>query len=150
MVPASGGMRLWTMGMLMTVKASSAETGGACSVMEATFPPDAAPPLHIHHRETELNFVVEGSMRFQCGESVYECGPGDMVFLPSGVPHSFRAGHQGARMIGVTNPGGLDELYTRAGEPAQENRLPDAPPNVQKWLTLAPEFGIEVMGPPIA
>ena len=149
MVPAEGGERLWTMGMLMTVKASSAQTGGQCSVLDAKFPPDAAPPLHIHHHETELNLVLEGRMRFQCGEDMFDCGPGDLVFLPSGVAHSFRAGPEGARMIGITNPGGLDQLYVRAGEPAEEDRLPDAPPNVPKWLELAPEFGIQVVGPPI-
>jgi quercetin dioxygenase-like cupin family protein len=143
------GTHLWTMGMLMTVKASAHLTNGKISAMEVTFPPDAAPPLHVHHHEAEINYVLEGEMRFQCGAAVYDCGPGDFVYLPENTAHSFRAGPSGARMLAITAPAGIDELYERVGEPAKELRLPDAPPNVARWLELAPDYSIEVVGPPI-
>jgi quercetin dioxygenase-like cupin family protein len=143
------GTHLWTMGMLMTVKASARQTNGQVSAMEVRFPPGAAPPLHIHHHEAEINYVLEGQMRFQCGDAVYDCGPGDFVYLPRNTPHSFRAGPDGARMLAFAAPAGIDELYEKVGEPAQELRLPDAPPNVARWLELAPDFSIEVLGPPV-
>jgi quercetin dioxygenase-like cupin family protein len=143
------GTHLWTMGMLMTVKASAQRTNGEISAMEVAFPPGAAPPLHIHHHEAEINYVLDGQMRFQCGDAVYDCDPGDFVYLPRNTAHSFRAGSDGARMLAITVPAGIDELYERVGEPAKELRLPDTPPDVAHWLELAPDYNIEVLGPPV-
>jgi mannose-6-phosphate isomerase-like protein (cupin superfamily) len=55
-----GGRSVWLMGMLLTFKAVSAETGGAYSVYVATIPPHIGAPPHIHHRETEAFFILEG------------------------------------------------------------------------------------------
>jgi quercetin dioxygenase-like cupin family protein len=143
------GTHLWTMGMLMTIKASASQTNGEFSVMEARLPAGAAPPLHVHHHEAEINYVIDGRIRFQCGDVVRDCGPGDFVFLPKDTPHSFRAGPDGGRMLGIVAPAGLDELYAQVGEAAEELKLPDKPPNVARWLELAPKYSIEVVGPPV-
>src|ERR1017187_2901787 len=73
------GRHLWTMGMLMTVKASADETGNTCSAMEVTFPPNVGPPMHIHRREAELNYVLKGAMKFRCGDDELDCGAGGFV-----------------------------------------------------------------------
>ncbi|MFN2582568.1 MAG: cupin domain-containing protein [Candidatus Dormibacteria bacterium] len=144
------GMALWSMGMLMTVKASAADTDSVVSCIEVQLPPGAAPPLHVHHREAELNYLLDGTMRFQCGEDVYEAQPGAFVFVPRAVPHAFKAGPDGARMLAMTAPGGIERLYDAVGEPAAERRLPGTPPNVQGWLEHAGRFGIEIVGPPVS
>ena len=148
-VRSDNGTHLWTMGMLMTVKARASETNGEFSAMEVRLPAGAAPPLHVHHHEAEINYVIEGRIRFQCGEQIHDCGPGDFIYLPRHTPHSFRAGPDGARMLAVVAPAGIDELYAQVGEPATELRLPSTPPNVARWLELAPAFGLEVVGPPV-
>jgi quercetin dioxygenase-like cupin family protein len=137
------------MGMLMTVKADAQRTDGACSAMEVTFPPDTGPPLHIHRAEAELNFVLEGSMRFRCDDQELEAGSGGFVYLPRGHAHTFKTGLDGARMFAVTLPGGLDRLYALVGEPATGAVLPTAEPNIAGWLEHAGQFGIEITGPPL-
>jgi quercetin dioxygenase-like cupin family protein len=144
------GRHLWTMGMLMTVKASGRQTGNACSVMEVTFPPSVGPPVHVHHREAEINYVLQGTMRFLCGDDELDCGEGGFVYLPKDVPHAFRSGPEGASMLAVALPGGLEGLYEQVGEEAAEPVLPSAPPNIAGWLEHAASFGVEVVGPPIS
>jgi quercetin dioxygenase-like cupin family protein len=149
LLTAGEGDPYWTMGMLLTVKAAAAQTGGEVGAMEVVMPAGSAPPFHIHHHEAEINYVLDGVITFQCGEVVRECGPGSFIYLPRGVPHRFKAGPDGARMLGISAPGGLEGLYTAVGEPAGELRLPDAPPNVAGWLAHAGQYGIEVIGPPL-
>jgi mannose-6-phosphate isomerase-like protein (cupin superfamily) len=146
---ADEGTALWTMGQLMLVKATSEETGGEMAALDTRMTWMAAPPLHIHHHESEINIVLEGEMTVRCGDETWECGPGSFVYLPKGVPHAFRPGPDGARMIGIVMPGGLETLYEKVGVPAAELRLPDLPPNIEGWMTHASAYGLELVGPPI-
>jgi quercetin dioxygenase-like cupin family protein len=143
------GRHLWTMGMLMTVKASADETGDACSAMEMTFPPNVGPPMHIHRREAELNYVLRGAMKFRCGDDELDCEAGGFVFLPKDMPHAFKSGPDGATMLAIALPGGIEGLYEKVGEVASEPVLPTAPPDIPGWLEHAASFGVEVTGPPL-
>lgn len=149
-VPPRAGTALWSMGMLMTVKAGDADTESLFSVIEVQLPAGAAPPLHIHHREAELNYLLDGTMRFQCGDEVQEAVAGTFVYVPRGVPHAFKAGPGGARMLALTSPAGIEHLYEEVGEPAADLVVPDTPPNIPGWLQNAGRFGIEVIGPPLS
>ena len=142
------GPAFWTMGQLMTIKLRKSDTAGELGAMETLLPPNVAVPSHIHHRESEVNFVLEGWMRFTLDGQVFECGPGGLVYLPSGHAHRFETGPDGARMLAIALPGGLEALYERVGVPASERRLATIPADVAGWMALAPEFGIEVLGPP--
>jgi quercetin dioxygenase-like cupin family protein len=144
------GTALWSMGMLMTVKAGDRDTDSLFSVIEVQLPAGAAPPLHIHHREAELNYLLDGEMRFQCGDAVQHARAGTFVYIPRGVAHAFKAGDAGARMLALTSPAGIEHLYETVGEPAQERVLPNTPPNIPGWLENAARFGIEVIGPPLS
>ncbi|MFY9615696.1 MAG: cupin domain-containing protein [Candidatus Dormiibacterota bacterium] len=146
---ADEGTALWTMGQLMLVKASSDETGGEMAALDVRMTWEAAPPLHIHHHESEINIILEGEMTVRCGEETWECGPGSFVYLPKGVPHAFRPGPDGARMMAIVMPGGLETLYEKVGVPAGELRIPDLPPNIEGWMTHASAYGLELVGPPI-
>lgn len=149
LLAAGEGTPYWSMGMLMTVKAGAVQTDGAVSGFESLLPAGSAPPYHIHRREAEINYVLDGLITFQCGDELRECEAGSFIYLPQGVPHRFKVGPEGARMLSVVAPGGLEQLYAAVGEPAGASRLPDLPPNVAGWLALAAEFGIEVVGPPL-
>jgi mannose-6-phosphate isomerase-like protein (cupin superfamily) len=146
---AGEGKALWTMGQLMLVKASSEETGGEMAALETRMTWMAAPPLHIHHHESEINVVLEGEITVRCGEETWECGPGSFVYLPKGVPHAFRPGPEGARMLFIVMPGGLETLYEKVGVPAEELRQPDLPPDIEGWMQHASHYGLELVGPPI-
>ena len=77
------------MGSLMTFLAKGSETSGRFALMLYHTKPGKEPPLHVHDREHEFYFVLEGTMRFYCEEKILDIGAGDVVFLPQGKPHAF-------------------------------------------------------------
>ncbi|MCB0900329.1 MAG: cupin domain-containing protein, partial [Actinobacteria bacterium] len=95
------------------------------------------------------------SMIYRAGEETFELGAGDFIWLPLGLPHAFRiTGRTPARMLALTTPGGLLDLYDQVGVPAAERRLPDGdgrpmPEEIARWAEIGPRFGLEVVGPPI-
>jgi len=59
------------------------EAGERFSLVEHPMSPRAlAAPLHLHTREDEYSFVLQGRMGALLGDDVVEAGPGDLVFKP--------------------------------------------------------------------
>jgi mannose-6-phosphate isomerase-like protein (cupin superfamily) len=69
------------------LKASYRSTGGAISVFETSI--GTGPPLHVHEREDECFFVLDGELSVRCGGDAFDAGTGSFVFLPRGRPHRF-------------------------------------------------------------
>src|SRR5215472_16639474 len=84
-----------------------------------------SPPLHIHHREDESFWVLEGQVRFRCGDEDIDAGPGSFVFLPRDVPHTFVVeGDEGAHLLTLLTPGGFERYFVEAGRPPEGHGLP--------------------------
>jgi hypothetical protein len=89
----------------------------ACSFEERT-DADAGPPLHVHEREDEAFYILEGQFEFQVGEQTLTVGPGDVVVAARGVPHTFRnLGSSPARKLALAWPAGLDQFFLEVGQP---------------------------------
>lgn len=73
--------------------------------------PNAGPPLHLHRDVDEAFFVLEGHYDFHCGEDRIEAGPGAFVLLPRGLPHRYRAGADGGRVLMFFPPGGAEDYF---------------------------------------
>src|ERR671912_2955679 len=83
------GKRLWVADQLMTFKVSSEDTGGMYALADSVVVPEGEAPLHVHHREDEGFWVLEGELTFDVGEETIKAGPGSFVFGPKGIPHRF-------------------------------------------------------------
>ena len=92
---------------------------------DALAPVGSSPPMHIHHDEDEAWYLLEGRMRFRCGDDELLAEPGSFVFAPRGIPHSLlveegtRAGpgpHHSGRIRGVRAGGRA--AGARARDPA--------------------------------
>jgi len=144
------GEAIWFLGTLMTVKATSATTGGAFGLIEQELPSGFATPRHIHHREDEPFFVLEGEVTFQCGERMLVAGPGAFVFLPRGIAHGFQVtSDTPARLLQFNFPAGIEQFFVEAGQPASTRSLPPAePPDLDKVMTLAEKYDFEIVAPP--
>ena len=115
-------------------------------VMDETLAPGDGPPLHSHPWMT-WEVVVEGRLRVVMGDDEFEVGPGDGVFTPPDVPHSFMAtGDSPARVIGINWPGGFHRLYTAFGALVAEHGELDP----SRMAAAAAEHGATIMGPPLA
>jgi mannose-6-phosphate isomerase-like protein (cupin superfamily) len=148
---AGEGRAIWFLGNLMVLKATAASTGGAYGLLESWVPAGASPPLHIHHREDESFWLLEGSMTVRCGDEIFSAGPGSYVFLPRDVPHTFRVdGTAPAHMLTMLTPGGGESFFVEGGRKAESATLPPpARPDLAQLERVAHEFGSEFVGPPL-
>ncbi|HEX5780973.1 MAG TPA: cupin domain-containing protein, partial [Solirubrobacteraceae bacterium] len=87
--PTALGHQYWFFGMLAEVKASAADTGGMYTLLEITAPAGLQTPLHVHYREDEGFYVLEGSVSIEVGDQTVELGPGEHAFGPRNIPHRF-------------------------------------------------------------
>ncbi len=149
--PSGEGEAIWYANNRMTVKASAESTGGAYGLVEAWLPAGEGPPLHIHHREDEAFWVLEGDFSLCCGERTFSAGPGAYVFLPREVPHGFVVeGNAPGRLLVLLVPGGSERYFIEAGRPAEAEGLPPAGPlDFELLERVAGKFGMEFVGPPL-
>lgn len=147
---AKEGPWLSYVGHLVSILARGKDTGGQFSAMEAIVRKGYEPPHHVHDHDDEAYYVIEGQFTFRIGEEVVEAGPGDMVFLPKGVPHSWTVEESGARTLWLAMPGGIDEYFEEMSEAVDSYELPEPPeslPLERMGALLSGKYGIHLVGP---
>ena len=120
------GEARWWFGALAVIKTTAAETGGQLTIVDVTSPPGEA-PLHVHYRDDEGFWILEGDVTFEVGDTTIEAGAGDYVFGPRNIPHRYTVGDSGCRMLFIVVPGGIEELIRATSEPATSPTLPPPP-----------------------
>ncbi len=143
------GQGIWFLGTLMVVKAGAAQTHGGLSIIEAHLPPGFAPPPHVHHREDEGFYLLDGAMDVTCGDSTWTVGPGDFALLPREVPHTFTVSpEQPATMLQLSWPGQFEQFAAEVGEPAARMTLPEpAEPDLDRLFAAAERYRITLLPP---
>jgi quercetin dioxygenase-like cupin family protein len=136
-VPSGGGEARWWFGSLAVIKATAADTGGQMTIVEITEAPGAAAPLHVHHREDEGFWVLEGDVTFEVGGMTIEAQAGDYAFGPRDIPHRYTVGDTGCRMLFICTPGGFEKLVTEMSEPAGSRTLPPPSEEEPDWGRIA-------------
>jgi len=146
------GTAVWFLGNLMVVKATTESTNGAYGLLESLVAAGSSPPLHIHHGEDETFWVLEGSMTVRCGDETFSAGAGSYVFLPRGVPHTYRIDSPTpARLLTLLTPGGCEAFFVEGGQPADRLELPPAGTvDIPRMKRAAEKFRSEIIGPPLA
>jgi mannose-6-phosphate isomerase-like protein (cupin superfamily) len=136
----------WWFGALAVIKADAAGTNGQLSIVEMTEPPGAEAPLHVHHREDESFYVLEGSVTLRVGDETVELGPGEFAFGPRDVPHRYTVGPDGCRMLFILTPGGFEKLVVEMSRPAESLTLPPpAEPDFEHVARAAAANGCELL-----
>lgn len=126
-----------------TINVSRYHSGGIVGVFESTVPSHGGPPLHVHNNEDEVIHVIEGDYEFWLDGEVVPVPVGTSIFLPRGIPHTFRVTSPGpGRNLTILTPGGLEEFFVEAA--AAVLRLPD---HMAEIVELASRYGIEFRGP---
>lgn len=146
---AGEGEAIWYLGALMTKKIGAEATAGACDVIETLAAPGASPPWHVHHREDESFYVLDGRVTYYVGDQVIQAERGAFVWLPRGVAHTFRvAGTEPAHLLEIAAPSGLWGFFKEMGEPARKRTLPPfQPPDAEKLRRVSARYGIEILSP---
>ena len=148
----SAGAATWAMGSLFERLVRACDTGGQLGVSVVTQPAGAASPLHVHTREAEAWYVLDGEMTYVAGPETVRMVAGDFIYLPRDVPHAFRVtGGRPARFLALSLPGQLLDLYDEVGGPAWSAgfRTVESLPTRCPGGEISARYGIRVVGPPI-
>src|SRR6185437_4898102 len=107
-------------------KATSETTGGGVGVIEVLASKGAGSPLHVHRREDEWFYVIEGELTFLVGGEKIEAPAGSFVYGPRDLPHTFEVSSSEARFLLVTEPAGFEAFVRAIGLPAETLTVPPA------------------------
>ncbi|MGK7887795.1 MAG: cupin domain-containing protein [Leptolyngbyaceae cyanobacterium] len=140
-VDADAGTVWNIFGLQIVGKVMSAQTNGKYAVVITTTPPGGGPPLHVHQREDELFYILEGTYEFQFGDETVTANQGDMVHLPRQIPHRFRnMGEQPGVTMNTMTPGGFEQFFVDI------DQLPkDQPLDRQQVAAIAHTYGLQFL-----
>lgn len=146
---------LWFLNTLVTFPVSHADNGDGISVMESLARRGDSPPYHVHHTQDEAFHLIEGELVFLIDGETKRVLPGETHLAPKGVPHTYRVVSEQARWLVVTTHGDFERFVREAARPALGAELPSpaGPPTLEEQAALgelALEYGIELVGPPLA
>jgi quercetin dioxygenase-like cupin family protein len=143
------GEARWWLGGLVVLRATAADTDGRLTVLDVTDPPGVEAPLHVHHKEDEAFWVLEGDVTFEVGGKTIEATAGDFVFGPRDIPHRYTVGAAGSRMLFILTPGGFEDLVRATSDPAGSRTLPppDHPmPDEAQMMAAQAAAGCDLVG----
>jgi len=142
-VPARTGQAYWVMGDLFTYLVTGEESGGSYFTLEVSVGPGNGPPPHIHHREEEQFYILEGELTFQVGAQTVQASQGDFVHIPRDTVHAFKNGPTPAKLLSTLSPAGIEQFFQEVGEPVEDRSAPP-PPVTQE--TIAHFIAVESRG----
>ena len=127
------------------------DTNDKYALWEAVVPPGGGPPPHVHSREEEGFYILEGEITFTIGEKCLVASAGVFANMPVGTPHSFKnESSQPAKMLISVAPAGLEKMFFEFGVPLRQGATTALPPTkeeIEKLLAVAPKYGIEIKLP---
>lgn len=144
------GRTLAVVGDVYRFLATGEETGGKYAMWETIVPPGGGPPPHIHSREEEAFYILEGEITFQVGDATFKAEAGTFANMPIGSLHTFKNDtDRPARLLITVAPAGLEKMFFEVGQPI---RLDEAPPRpsqaeIEMLLAVAPRYGVDIVLP---
>lgn len=102
-------------GTRMVIKVSERDCEGRYTLIEMNHLAHSGPALHIHPNAPEAYYVLEGDYTIQFGENIHDVHVGDFVFIPKGIPHKYKSGPNGGKLI-VIAPAGLEKYFKEVAD----------------------------------
>lgn len=129
---------------VMDVKVSGSDTNGDLAIFEQTsLSPGKGTPLHVHHYQDEVFYVIEGEYRFQVGTDRFTLRQGDNIFLPRAVPHAWTQVSITGKMNVLFQPAGkLEEFFLTMASLDHE-------PSKEEIKKIFEDNDMAVVGPPL-
>jgi quercetin dioxygenase-like cupin family protein len=143
-VAAGEGTRLTVgAGELETIqKVLGEQTGGSAAVAEHVLASKSlGSPIHTHHKEHEISYILDGTITVQIGTEVFQADRGTTVFKPKGIPHAFwNAGDVPARFVEIFSPAGFEHYFEELGKLIP----PDGPPDFEELADLWARYDLHM------
>ena len=130
----------------MAVLASASDTSGVLGAVEVASPRGSVPPLHVHQREDEAFYVLDGEYSVFVGDDVVDASPGAWIWGSRGVPHGYQIRSKHGRHLSLTMPAGFEAFFEEVAGIA----TPSADPRTEmgRLAEIASRYGVELLGPP--
>jgi len=145
------GRTIAVVGDVYRFLATGEDTSGKYALFEALVSPGGGPPPHVHSREEEGFYVLEGEITFFVGDQRLVANAGMFANMPVGTPHSFKnESGKPARMLISVAPAGLEKMFFEVGVSLPEGATTALPPTqeeIERLLAVAPKYGIEIRLP---
>jgi mannose-6-phosphate isomerase-like protein (cupin superfamily) len=145
------GRTIALVGDIYRFLATGEDTNGKYTLLEAIVPPGSGPPPHVHSREEEGFYILEGEITFTIDGKRLVAGPGMFANMPVGTPHSFKnETSKPAKMLVSVAPAGIEKMFFEIGASLPDGATTALPPtkeDVEKLMMVAPKYGIEIRLP---
>ena len=129
--------------------ATGEDTGGRYALLDAIVLPGGGPPPHVHSREQEGFYILEGEVTFSSGARKAVAKAGSFIDMRPGVPHAFKnESARPARMLIWVAPAGLEKLFLEHGSPLPRGATTAPPPTeaeIGRILEAAKDYGVEIL-----
>ena len=142
----------WHKGILSTQLATDEDTEGAFDLVLSNMRSGTEPPPHVHTREHEFFYVLDGKLDAYVGDNVFHVGPGECAFLPLGTPHAFIIRSPEIRMLVLVSPGGLMKCIASMAVPAEKMEIPSdtvtyATADLEETIKIFLKHGLRFLSP---
>ncbi|MEO6228592.1 MAG: cupin domain-containing protein [Ferruginibacter sp.] len=129
---------------ILDVKISGTDTDGDLAIFEQTsLSQGKGTPLHIHHFQDEIFYVIEGSYKFQVGDDKYDLTTGDSIFLPRKIAHAWTQVSEKGKMRVTMQPAGkLENFFVTMA-------ALDHQPGQEEIAKIFSDNEMQVVGPPL-
>jgi quercetin dioxygenase-like cupin family protein len=129
---------------ILDVKISGSDTDGGFAMFEQTsLSPGKGTPLHVHHLQDEVFYVVEGNYFFQVGEDKFHLAAGDSIFMPMKVPHAWTQVSEKGKMTVLFQPAGkMENFFVTLAAMEHE-------PTKEEMAKLFADNEMKIAGPPL-
>ena len=142
-VAPGAGKNVTVIGNPITIKVHGRDTGGALCVVELTDAPGQGPPPHVHQREDETFYVVEGEYEFVCEGKSFLLKKGGMIFAPRTLPHSYKnVSPTPGKLLMTITPAGFEKFFEEIGAMSAEQQ------EIPKVIAIGKKYGLEFLPPP--
>src|SRR5215472_14090517 len=145
------GRTIAVVGDVYRFLATGEDTNGKYALWEAIVPPGGGPPPHVHSREEEGFYILEGTITVTIGNNRLVASAGMFANMPVGTPHSFKnESSKPAKMLISVAPAGLEKMFFEVGVPLPEGATTALPPTkeeIEQFLAVTPRYGIEIKLP---
>lgn len=129
---------------VVTLLVTGSVTEGRFALIEVVEKGGVEHPLHVHSREDELVCVLDGLVSFHLDGQWVERKTGEILLFPRGREHTYAVGPEGARLLVLMTPAGLEGYYQ---ELAQPERGPCEYQDAERLVVVAARYGVTITGP---
>jgi quercetin dioxygenase-like cupin family protein len=127
-------------GETITVLLTGEQTGGRFALLHGEFGPGDGAPLHLHHREDETFYILEGTLDLQVGQAKETALAGTTAFRPREIPHNFfNHSDRPAKTVALVTPAGFESYFADF-----YGLMAQGQPDMQAVLSIAQKYSMEI------